>query len=109
MPFADADRARQYQAEYRRLRRAGDGCTTPRTTLAIPPDVRIKTAADVLELLQEQVAAVRADPEAGTTERARTIGYLAAICLRAVEARDMTTRIEALEAVLKPRNGQAGR
>jgi hypothetical protein len=108
MPYADPDRARQYQAEYRRLRRAGDGCTTP-VHPQIPPEVRLKTAADVLELLQEQVAAVRADPHTGTVERARTVGYLASISLRAIEARDVVTRIEALEAVLKRRNGEAGR
>src|SRR6478609_4033456 len=102
MPYADRDQARDYQREYRRLRRTGDGCTTPGTT-QIPVAFRLKTAADVLALLEEQVAAVRADPHAGTLEKARTIGYLAGVSLRAIEAGDLAARLEALEGVLKTR------
>src|SRR5581483_11369306 len=76
MPYSDPDRARGYQREYRRTRRAGDGCTTPSTT-PIPLPFRLKTAADVLALLEEQVQAVRAEQEAGALEKARAIGYLA--------------------------------
>jgi hypothetical protein len=102
MPIADPDRAREYQREYRRLRRAGDPCTTPRTT-RLPVEFRLKTAADVLALLDEQVAAVREDLEAGTLEKARTIGFLAGVSLRAIEAGDLAARIEILELVLKQR------
>jgi hypothetical protein len=65
----------------------------------------MKTAADVVALLQEQVEAVRGEPEAGTLEKARTIGYLAGIALKAIEAGNLAARIEMLEAVLKQRNG----
>jgi hypothetical protein len=102
MPIADPDRAREYQREYRRLRRGGDPCTTPRTT-RLPADFRLKTAADVLALLDEQVAAVRDDPEAGALEKARTIGFLAGVSLRAIEAGDLAARLEMLETVLKQR------
>src|SRR5262245_51800126 len=100
MPYADPDRARDYQREYRRMQRAGDGCTTP-----VPLPFRLQTAADVLALLEEQVAAVRADQEAGTLEKARTVGYLAGITLKAIEAGNLAARIEMLEMVLKQRNG----
>jgi hypothetical protein len=66
---------------------------------------RLKTAADVLDLLQEQVEAVRADADAGTLEKARCIGYLAGVTLKAIEAGNLAARIEMLEAVLKQRNG----
>jgi hypothetical protein len=46
---------------------------------------RLKTAADVLQLLEEQVEAVRAEPEAGTLEKARTIGCLAGVTLKAID------------------------
>jgi hypothetical protein len=69
MPFRDPDKARDYQREYRRTRRAGDSCTTPGTT-PLPLPFRLKTAADVLQLLEEQVEAVRAEPEASTREEA---------------------------------------
>jgi hypothetical protein len=60
----------------------------------------------VLALLEEQVAAARADPEAGTLEKARTVGFLAGVSLRVIEAGDLAARLEALEAVLKARNGR---
>jgi hypothetical protein len=104
MPFSDPDRARDYQREYRRTRRAGDGCTTPGTT-PVPLPFRLKTAADVLRLLEEQVEAVRAEREAGALEKARTIGYLAGVSLKAIEAGNLAARIEMLETVLKQRNG----
>jgi hypothetical protein len=106
MPYSDPDRARDYQREYRRLRREGDSCTTPSTT-PVPLPFRLKTAADVLALLEEQVEAVRSETEASTLEIARVIGYLAGISLKAIEAGNLAARIEMLEMVLKARNGEA--
>ena len=57
MPYTDPGRARDYQREYRRTRRVGDVCTTPCTT-RLPLEFRLRTAADVLNLLEEQVDAV---------------------------------------------------
>ena len=107
MPFANPDHARSYQREYRRLRRAGDPCTTPRTS-PIPAPFRLQTAQDVIDLLEEQVAAVRAEENAGALEKARTIGFLAGMALRAIEAGNLAARIEALESVLKQRGNDAG-
>jgi len=63
----------------------------------------LKTAQDVLTLLEEQINAVREEPEAGTLEKARAIGYLAGITLKAVEVADLSGRVEALEQVLRGR------
>ena len=101
MPYRDPDRQREYQREYGRMRRAGEAQTPNQTLVPIP--FRLRTAADVLALLGEQVAAVRDDPEVGTLERARCIGYLAAVTLKAIEAGDLAARLEAIEAVLKGR------
>lgn len=101
MPFKDPGKAKDYQREYRRRTRAGD-CTTP-SQAPIPTEFRLKTAADVLELLAEQIAAVRSDGKLTTAERARTIGFLAGVSLRAIEAGNNAARIEALEAILKAR------
>ena len=103
MPYANADQARDYQREYRRLRRAGDTCTTPGTT-PVPLPFRLQTSADVLRLIEEQVQAVREDAEAGTLEKARVVGYLAGIALRAIETGNLAARVEMLEAVLKRRD-----
>jgi hypothetical protein len=108
MPYADPEKARRYQREYRRIRRGGDRCTTPSTT-PLPTEFRLRTAADVLALLEEQVGAVRADPKAEALEKARAVGYLASVALRAIEAGNLTARIEMLEAILKQRNGDGKR
>ena len=108
MPYRDPDHARAYQREYRRLRRAGDEGTTP-CTPQVPVPFRLKTAADVLELIEEQVEAVCAEEEAGTLEKARCIGYLASVALKAIDAGNLAARIESLEAVLKQRNGNGSR
>jgi hypothetical protein len=73
----------------------------------LPLPIRLQQAADVIDLLQKQVEAVSTDPDAGTLEKARTIGYLAGIALRAIEAGNTAARLEALESVLKQRNGDA--
>ncbi|HEV3204323.1 MAG TPA: hypothetical protein VGY77_08070 [Gemmataceae bacterium] len=103
MPYSDPDRARNYQREYRRFQRAGD-CTTPSTT-QVPVPFRLQTAADVLDLLEEQVESVRAEKKAKTLEKARCLGYLSAIALKAIEAGNLAARIEMLEQVLKQRKG----
>jgi len=70
MPFREREKARSYQRDYRRMERAGQGCTSGCTS-PVPVAVRLQTAADVPELLAEQVEAVRADKKAKTLEKAR--------------------------------------
>jgi hypothetical protein len=69
----------------------------------LPEPVRVQTARDVLELLEEQLNLLRADLGLGTVERARAIGSLAGVALRAVETADLEARLAALESVLKAR------
>ena len=59
--------------------------------------------ADVLAVLGEQINAVRADAFAEPQERARTLGMLSSVALRAMEAKDLAARLEAVERVLKLR------
>jgi hypothetical protein len=101
MPYRDPERQRDYQREYGRLRRAGGAQTPSQSTIPLP--FRLKKAADVLALLEEQVGAVRGDGSLTTVERARTVGYLAGIALRAIDAGDLAARLEAVESVLKGR------
>ena len=61
-----------------------------------PPPRRLQTAQDVIDLLQEQVAAVRSDTWAGTVEKARAIGYLAGIARKAIETGQLAARLELL-------------
>ena len=69
---------------------------------ALPP-VRLRTAADVLAVLGQQIDAVRNDGRAGPLEKARLVGYLAGIGLKAIETGNLEARVEMLEAVLKQR------
>lgn len=101
MSYKDPERQREYQRLHKRMERAGSSQTPSQTQ--VPAEFRLKTARDVLDLLESQVGAVLADGEVGTLERARCIGYLAGISLKAIEAGDMAARLEAVEAALKIR------
>jgi hypothetical protein len=105
MPYADENRAREYQREYRRIRRSGDDCTTPGTT-PLPLPFRLQTAADVLAMIEDQVTAVCDEGDAKPMEKARVIGYLCTIALKAIETGNLAARLEAIELVLKHRNGK---
>jgi hypothetical protein len=72
----------------------------------VPPPLPLNQPADVLEVLAEQVNAVRSDLGADPLERARTLAMLAGISLRAMELRDLAARLEAGERVLKLRREQ---
>ncbi len=101
MPYRDPEKKREYNREYKRMQRAGSRQTPGQTLVPLP--FRLKTAQDVLVLLEEQINAVRDEPEAGTLEKARAVGYLASIALKAVEVADLSARVEAMERVLKGR------
>jgi hypothetical protein len=72
-------------------------------TRVMPTAVPLDHPADVLSILAEQANEVRRDKLADPVERARTLGFLAGLALRAMEQRDGTARIEALERVLRLR------
>ena len=74
-----------------------------------PGPRRLQTAQDVLDLLHEQVEALRAATWLGTVEKARALGYLASLARQAIETHDLAVRLEKLEAALNPSNGDAKR
>ena len=74
-----------------------------------PPPRRLRTAQDVIDLLHEQVEAVRAEPGAGALEKAQVIGRLAGLARKAIETGELAARLEVLEAVLKRRAGETQR
>jgi hypothetical protein len=67
------------------------------------PPRPLQTVQDVIDLVQEQVEAIRAEPWSPTIAKARAIGYLAGVARKAIEACTLAARIELLEAVLKQR------
>jgi hypothetical protein len=101
MPYADPDRQRAAKAEHARRKRATH--VEPRHGTLRPlldEPTRLRTAEEVLVVIEGQVAALVEDEELGTAERARTVATLAGVALRAVEAANLAARIEAIEAVL---------
>lgn len=103
MPYRDPEQRRQYQRAYQRARRAQANGRRTLPASSTPASealaaLRIRTAHDVLVLLEEQLNLVRADTRIGVLERARVVGNLATVLLRAVETADIEDRIAALEA-----------
>ncbi|MFO0897592.1 MAG: hypothetical protein U0836_09240 [Pirellulales bacterium] len=100
MPYSDPEKARAYFRNYRRLRRAGDERSTP-VHPAVSAEFRLQTAGDVLAMLEDQCQAVYDDDAISTTERARVIGYLGSVTLKAIECGDLAARLEAIEVAVK--------
>ena len=64
---------------------------------------RLQTAQDVVDLIQEQVEALRMAPWVATLPKAQTIAVLAGIACKAIEDKNLAARVEMLETVLKRR------
>ena len=92
--------------EHMRRRRAS-GTRSGALGPLVDGGLRVRKAADVLAVLDEQIAAVRSDDDLGTAERARVVATLAGVALRAIEASDLAARVEAVERVVSAREGRA--
>jgi hypothetical protein len=86
-----------------RLRRVESILQFGESAQAKPPPRRLQTVQDVIDLLEEQVEAVRAATWTGPLDKARAIAYLAGVARKTIEAGVLTARIEMLETVLKQR------
>jgi hypothetical protein len=71
-----------------------------------PPPRQLQTVQDVIDLLEEQAEAVRAEPFAGSIEKARVLAYLAGVARRTFEAGVLAERVKILEQVLKKQLGE---
>jgi hypothetical protein len=104
MPYKDPEKRRAAVRESNRRRRAGGEGKPARKPrggeLPALEELRFRTAQDVVRLLNTEVEAVRGDAGLDTVNRARTVGYLAGLLLRAIETGDVEERIRALEAKL---------
>jgi len=105
MPYADPAKRAAAQRDAQRRRRAGLPNQPKRQPLPELRELQYKTATDILTLLGDQVAAILADGELSTLEKARTVGYLAGVMLRAVDSADLERRLTEIEAMLEKING----
>ena len=97
MPYKDPEKAKKYNTDWQRAHRAG---IPGNTACDLPASVRIKTAADVLALLEATINEVRrvdADP----LVKARLVNQLASTTLRAIESSNHEGRLIDIEAMLK--------
>ncbi len=97
---------RQHQPRGRRAAAGGCGAVPDGDGPAVRRRLRPRLAAPqwpVLAVLGEQINAVRADLYADPGEKARILGMLSSVALRAKEAKDLDARLEAVERVLKLR------
>lgn len=100
LAYKDPEKRRAYNREWMRMRRAGEPGTPAKPASKEETAFRLQTARDVLTLLEQVIAEVRALPGEKADEvmaKARTIGYLAGITIRAVETADLEQRLTALE------------
>jgi hypothetical protein len=74
-----------------------------------PPPRRLQTAQDVIDLVEEQVEVLRAEPWVGAVAKARAIAYLAGVARKAIESGTLAERLATLEAVLRQRERRDGR
>jgi hypothetical protein len=103
LPYKDPEKRRAYNREWMRMYRAGEPGTPAKPASGEQAAFRVQTAKDVLALLEQVIAEVRALPGEKPEEvmaKARTIGYLAGITIRAVETADLEQRLLSLEARL---------
>jgi hypothetical protein len=103
MPYADPEKAREYNREYQRVKRAGSSVTS---ALDLPASVRIKTAEDVRVLLETTINEVR-EADVDVLAKARCIGYLAGITMKAIETANLEARLTDVEAALKKGVGRS--
>ncbi|MGZ4852372.1 MAG: hypothetical protein ACXV3D_04185 [Halobacteriota archaeon] len=102
MPIKNDDKRREYQRNYARLRRAGltgkNRTGTP--TLIEDEALRLETVNDYLSVINRVIADVRNDAQSSVIQKARAVGYLVNIALRALELGTIEQRIEQLEATV---------
>jgi hypothetical protein len=89
-----------------RLRRVESIMQAADSAAAPPPARRLQTVQDVIDLLEEQVQAVRAAPWTDPIDKARVVAYLAGVARKTIEAGILAARIEMLETVLQQRKDQ---
>jgi hypothetical protein len=103
MPFSDPAKRRKAQRDSKaraRTKKAALRLAQPGNPVNPGAAVRLGAVVDVKALLEEQIENVRSARYVDVVERARAIGYLLQIGLRAVEAHDLERRLEALEAAI---------
>jgi hypothetical protein len=102
-PYKDPVKKREWERNYRRLQRAGmtKSNTDLSRTLIKYPEVRIETARDYIHVINAMIDEVRNASDATIVERARAIGYLIGVGLKALEIGCFEDRLTQIETALQ--------
>ncbi len=95
MPYKNLERQREYQRQWQRSRRAGNSEGFKVVRVSSPEE--IKTANALLSVLTGLIKEVLETKEGDVFMRARTVGYLISIGLKAIEVADLESRLTNLE------------
>lgn len=96
MPYRNPDEQRAAKRESARRKRGV--CGTTRRTLPSLKALRVRTAADCLDVLNDTLNEVRGEQDMKVVERARLVVYIVSAAIRCIEVSDLADRLEQLEA-----------
>ncbi len=97
MPYKDRGRARTYQREYQRLRRAGQPPGARGIEAVRSSNHRTDTAVGLLGVLSHLIGQVLHTDEGDVFIRSRTCAYLISVGLKAIETAEFESRLNELE------------
>ena len=101
MPYKDPEQQREYQRQWSRMKRAGESSKPNLKRRTLNP-AEILTAQGIRDMLAEVLNEVM-EWEGDTLQRARCVGYVAGIAIKAVETADLEQRITELEQAVEGR------
>jgi len=96
MSYKDPARQREANTNWQRAHRAG---MPGKNAGDLPMSVRIKTAEDVLKLLEDEINMVR-QADGDPLVKARLVNQLASTTLRAIESSNHESRLVDLEEIM---------
>ncbi len=102
MPYKDPEKARAAKREWARLNRARRTRRTLSNPGAVSSLLRIRTAQDVLHVLEQtlvEVQALQGLTPSETMAKARTVATVALTVLKCLEVGSLENRLAALEAI----------
>ena len=104
MPYKDPETQKAYQRQWQRARRSGQPGRFKVLRVSTPEEIR--TAHALLNVLGGQIKEILETDEGDVFMRARTVGYLISIGLRAVEVADLESRVAELENKIAETGGR---
>jgi len=107
MPYKNPEQRREFDRERRRQERAGAVAGVDKFfSVPFTPLTPCPTVTDLTGVVAEEINRVRA-AQVETLARARTVGYLANVLIRAIEVTELERRLEELESLVKSRVNQS--